>query len=416
MKTVFVKKLSAVMLSAVMAAAMAVPTFVTVSAAELENGKITSSDTSLEIPKGVTVKNATDGNYYGPAVVYSYTIAPVAPVAGAKVKDASNNDFPVEQGVVGGAVLANNGQVSFTSEKANNVSDAGVEQTKNLVINVDLSKFTKPGVYRYEIKDVTTTATLYAAGINRPDNYDTDRFLDVYIKNGDTDLMVSGYTLTTDNAVDTSSDKDSGFTQQEEGTVTDTYRTYNIRLEKQVTGDMGDKTHEFPFTAVIENSGLTYFYGKDSNSVVTESNAASLETTLKNADVLYIRGLSPRAKVGYTETNDTGDTYKVTVEGRAATEGDWTSLVAEQAVAANGSAALSLGSITTYETVNNADSVKQEGALTNYRDVRYTNNLETVSPTGIVLRFAPFIIIAGIGVVLLVLTRRTRRKEESDVI
>ena len=179
---------------------------------------------------------------------------------------------------------------------------------------------------------------------------------------------------------------------------------------------MGDKTHEFPFTAVIDNGGLNYFYGKVSNSVNTESNETSLNTTLKNGEVLYIRGLSPRAKIGYTEKNDTADTYKVTIEGRKGTTGSFDTLVAERNVAADGTAVLSSGSITDYETANSAATVATEGKLTNYRDVKYTNNLATVSPTGIVLRFAPFIIIAGLGIVLFVLARRTRRKTDSDII
>ena len=425
MKTNFVKKLTAFTLSALLTAAASVPCFLTASAAEIGTGKTSASDTTLMIPKSVTVTNSTEGDYYGPAVIYSYTIAPTEPTNGAKVKDDNGNDFPVEKGVEGGAVLAENGQVVFGSELVSNVNTSGVEQKKNLTVNIDLAKFTKPGIYRYKIEDVTAIETLYNAGINRADNYDNDRYLDVYIKNnGENGLAVAGYTLTTENEVEISAeDKDSGFVSkkvtvegQEVTLPDDTYRTYNIRLEKQVTGDMGDKTHEFPFTAVIDNGGLKYFHGKVSNSVNTESSEASLNTTLKNGEVLYIRGLSPRAKIGYTEKNDTADTYKVTIEGRKGTTGNCDTLVAEQNVAADGTAALSSGSITDYETANSAATVATEGELTNYRDVEYTNNLATVSPTGIVLRFAPFIIIAGLGIVLFVLARRTRRKTDSDII
>ena len=92
--------------------------------------------------------------------------------------------------------MAENGQIVFSSELAHNVSTSGVEQKKNLTVNIDLTKFTKPGIYRYKIEDVTAIETLYNAGINRAEHYDNDRYLDVYIKNnGENGLAVAGYTL-----------------------------------------------------------------------------------------------------------------------------------------------------------------------------------------------------------------------------
>lgn len=424
MKKRLFKKAAAVVTSALVAASAALPMFsATVGAAEIGSGTSSSSDTTLTIPKGITVKNGITGNYYSPNITYTYTIAPVAPIANATVKDSNNFDYPVEIGVQNGVTLQNNGDVVFTSHNVGDVTPAGVEITANLSLNVNLSAFSKPGVYRYKIEDVTATSTLYNVGIVRPDDYDKDRFLDVYIKNGGSSLTVAGYTLTTDNLADTTNAKDPGFVKSVEALPdnhgTDTYRTYDVRIEKLVTGDMGDKTHPFPFEITIENDGLSYHCGD--YSAVTSNQTSDLRVqnvSLKNGDVFYIRGLSPRAQVSIKETNNTSDTYKVKIEGRIDVENDsWTELVTSTATAPNADAVLAQGYVSTYVDSNDATSVDVEGALTNYRDVRYTNDLASISPTGVVLRFAPFIVLAGFGVLLFAVSRRNKgRKDETDMI
>ena len=414
MKTV-IKRTMSVIAIVVMIAIMAVPA---VSAASISAGTIPTTDTTLTIPKGITIKNTVQGNYYGPNVVYSYTIEPVAPVDGSVVKDANNNNFPVETGVADGASLLNSGNVTFTSQVINNVTVEGIETSQNLSVSVDLTKFTKPGVYRYLITDVTTTETLFNSGIVRPADYDTTRYLDVYIKNGTSALEVAGYTLTAENLVDTSSAKNAGFiADAEAANGTDSYRTYNISIQKQVTGDMGDKTHEFPFTINIDNNSKSYYYGTDSNAVTNVSSAASQSVNLKHGDVFYIRGLAPKALIGIIESNNTSDTYKVTVDGRDGSSSSWSNLVAVTDAAPGNTVELTQGAITDYAEENSASSVAHEGVLTNYREIRFTNDLASVSPTGIVLRFAPFALLFGFAIVFLMVSRRTKaaKKETSSI-
>ena len=57
-----------------------------------------------------------------------------------------------------------------------------------------------------------------------------------------------------------------------------------------------------------------------------------------------------------------------------------------------------------------ADAVKLGAADVN---VGFTNTLEAISPTGVILRFAPYVFMLAAGAALLVLSRRRRMSEDA---
>ena len=409
MKTA-IKRTMSIAVVAVMIAVMAIPA-VSASVA-IGNGTVSDGATTLTIPKGITIKNEVEMNVYGPDITYSYTIAPIDPAENAVASD-STMTLPVTRGVADGAALESS-NVVFASSELLSARASGVETTKNLSVNIDTTKFERPGVYRYMITDVTSTATLFAAGIVRPAAYDTTRFLDVYIKNGASGFEVAGYTLTTENLETISAaNKNQGYVTAYETSSgapgTDVYVTYNVRIEKIVAGVMGDKNNNFPFTIDLTNEGHKYFYGTSNDAVTTESDAVQLTPTLKHGSVFYIRGLSPKATIAIKEENNTPDTYKVKIEGKDSTSGSvWTTLVAQADVAPTAFATLTAMSVSTYNTANSASSVATEGAATNCREVQFTNTLDAISPTGVVLRFAPFALLFGFAIVFLAVSRRTK--------
>jgi hypothetical protein len=199
---------------------------------------------------------------------------------------------------------------------------------------------------------------------------------------------------------------------------------------------MGDRTHDFPFTVTIDNDGRPYHYIKytvegagrgtrrmdatDSHWVFVGENSVPELTsiTLKHNEALVVRGLYAHANFYYTETNDTAETYKVAVDyikdGTGGGETD-ENYVAETVVAPTGT--LSYGSasapilVSDYETYNSTTSVSYSAVPQKGRIVQFTNKINAISPTGIILRFIPFVVLAGFAGLLLVLAGKTKRKE-----
>lgn len=379
--------------------------------------------TELTIRKELNVKNATLTKVYGPGIDYTYSVEPANVAAGTKVSGVT-----VHAGPASG--LSVQSTPSFAVTDLLDSSSAGTSNTKNLVLKTNLSAFgTTPGVYRYKLTDTTTAAALTAAGIVRDANFNPDRYIDLYIERADDGSMkIGGYVVESENETTgtiskedfTGTDKKNAV-NTEDGTsnpsmsmsdsqanyTADSFSTYNILLRKNVTGNMGDRTHQFAFAgAITDNGGRKVFVKK--GAVATESDTEVTDipsgVTLAHEEYYSVAGLSPRAKISWTETNNTQDTYKVTVNGLGSSN-----LVAEVSKAAGETTVLSAQAVTNYES-----SATQETQSESISDITFTNDFTTVSPTGFVMRFgAPLmILLAGIAAFL---TARRVKREQSDL-
>jgi hypothetical protein len=329
---------------------------------------------------------------------------------------------------------------TFTSSEI--VRDStGHEEIKYITVTMNPSKFDKPGVYRYLITETTSTAELYTAGIVRTghstDPYLTTRYLDVYVaaNSAGTGFEVTGYVLhSTNDAAYTDEGKSIGYISADHH-GSDSYRNNATMLKKVVKGTMGDKTHAFLFDVSVNNLGKPFRYAvysipegqargsrhaADDNTVtwhyVDVDHAFPATISLKHNEALVIRGLCPQATINYTENNNTSETYKV----RADYLKDNTDLneqdrvfQTERDVAAGGTLALSdtPKNVSDYATVNSDSDVTTVPTRSDYRYVQYTNKIEAISPTGIILRFAPFVVLAGFAWLLLILAGKTKKKE-----
>ena len=425
------KRLSALVLALVMVLALGSTAFAVDDLAGTldENGVVKNADhtsvgTTLNIPKGITVYGSLD-KVYGPTVTYTYTIAPATVPTNAKVTDFNNVEHIVEAGPADSASLTDS-TAAFTSSEVV-LTSGSAEITDNITVSIDTTAFEKPGIYRYIIADETTTETLFAAGITRPDDYITDRFLDVYVKynTAETGFEVYGYVLTDTNidAIEGTDDqtlswqtptsKSSGYIAASEASEgTDEYHTIDVKVTKNVTGAMGDKTKEFQFAITVSNSSLNFYSGELTSvptavADLTNGTTTSLSATLKHDDVFYIYCLNPKATVAYTETNNTPDIYQVTITDG---EEEIVNSIENADTDPLGTQTTGTLAVSNYDTDNDATSVDADIAATDYKAITFTNNLNEISPTGVVLRFAPYLLILAAGIVLLVLSRRNREE------
>lgn len=420
------KKKSGKVLTAALTAAMIMSLGVPAMAATISDGTgpdpdalgtVVSSDTTLTIPKGIVLYNEEAGNYFSPTITYNYGIAPATAPAGATVTDKNSNVARVHSGVANGVSVTT--QPSFTSESTEMDSD-GEQIESNIILTVDLTKFTSPGVYRYELTDNTAQSVLYAAGMERESDYQTNRFVDVYItRNADGSMGVSGYVLlkNNDSAVTTGSDKSEGYVQEDDTTTApvgfDTYETYNVTLEKDVEGAMGDRNHEFPFSVTIANNVYNYTWGKGTTTYPAPGTTAISSTTpltstdLKHNDKIFIYGLNAHSTISYTEQIDVDDVYDVEVKGDSNAV-----LVASATKERNGETTLDATHITNYESINTTTDVTQNtGRMNNVKNVKFINTMDQVSPTGLAFRFAPYLMMIAVGGILLAAFKRRKGEQ-----
>jgi len=312
-----------------------------------------------------------------------------------------------------------------------------------------------PGIYRYKISDTTADTTLLSAGVKRDASYVKDLYLDVYVKNNSTNdgFDVYGYVLFKEGAT-TDANKDliieyasgteesvkvDGYTVLSEVTTADQYHTYNVQVTKTVTGAMADQRNLFPFQVDITNvantitgytqqvtSAADFYYAIKSNgtqgaAVTTKLDNAGAKTigsatatvkdglALKHGDDITITGLPVNAKVVVTEFNNTHDVYTASAKDES-------------------NAVLKVSNTNTPAATTNADSVTvdyQKTALlyeakaidyTTHKDIiAVTNAIETISPTGLAFRIAPYVLMLAAGVSLIVLFIK-RKHEATDMI
>lgn len=439
---------------------------------------VNTTNNTIPLKKSIIMYNINGSDVYEPHIVYTYTVAPVTDAAllGHVTDDGEyNSNVPVtakvNAGVVNGVIFAGtDNTISFDpSNTIVTTSATGVEVEYGTNLTVDLSKFTHAGIYRYLITEADNSAAVTAAGMDRPSGYSSERYLDVYLSNGGTvdattnpaGLQLTGAVIFRTDAQDTSTPtannattqittttyKTTGFEPSVTGdttsstpdyssdTLADHYTTYDIKVTKSVTGAMGDKTHDFPFYVTITNTitGAKYTYVTKLSDASSETSTAETvasatitkgaddaSSTLKLRDGNYVTfigvptnktvdgsgNLTSPLTIEIHEYNDSVDKY---VAGVADSAGASISVVET-----NGDSTVTTGEMNA--TTGSADfstlNLTANDATT--RTVTVTNNLPQISPTGLVLRFAPYIamLVAGVALFLIMASRRRRNEDE----
>lgn len=264
--------------------------------------------------------------------------------------------------------------------------------TKSVTVDLSEVTFNKPGIYRYVITETATSQD----GITNDTN--TTRTLDVhvaYAEGSETELEVTSYALYLTAPV---TDDDFATTDKVNG-FTNTYTTHNLTLEKQVTGNQGDRNKYFKFTVSITNAvkGTVYnvdLTNADSNPNVNDgtTNPNQLVATdgtvtatyyLKDDQSITIKGLTGGTHYTITEESYSSDGYTTTntVDGTASSQGDTTG----------------------EKTMGDS-----------FHKVVFTNKKDGTVPTGILIETGPYILMGAvviIGLVALLATSRRRSRK-----
>ena len=440
------KKLFSAIMVLTLIATMVFGFGINVHAADMNgSGVIETTDNTITFKKEIVFINNDGADVYEPNITYTYTIEPATPneiaataAARTTITDVDNDTATVQAGKAAGVTLDASGVVfSATNDVVAGVESTGTKSvTRTFSVTVDPTQFAgKAGIYRYKITEVVDADALQKVGITRSTDYDNVRYLDVYLKNNQagTALEVYGYVLfdgTDTDSFDATSEtpatpdliaKTEGFVRDDDVELSianvDVYYTYNLKLTKNIEGELSDKTHKFPFIidlANVDNAAAYQYFDQSHPSTGTKKlfSDGTIAQSLGHNEYVEIKGLPATAKLNITETNDTYDVYKVKIDDSIAN-----AVQAEAQVDRNGKFAMVDGttasesatklSVTNYSTyaVAGAASATQQ-----YKNVLFTNTLEVVSPTGVVLRILPYVLMLGAGIMVIVALRRMREK------
>lgn len=438
-----IKKIGALLLALVMVLAMGTTSF---AADDIytgsENSNALISGTDIPLTKGIVLFNTDSSEIREPNISFTYTVTPVdptaanqgKPLAGVTVTDdgSRNSGTPVTVNVYDGVDAAFTSTLTLSFADTNQkvaAAKSGTELEKSGNLVVVPSAFPHAGIYRFVITEAANPTNVTSVGLDsRTNNYQNTRYLDVYIKNGDSGLEMYGAVIFKSSATDavdstkgdiiTSTEKTTGFepsvgstggpTTYENDDTVDKYHTFNLEVNKTITGGLADKTHDFPFEITLtgdktstiitdySKTGASYV-GNEPTIVNISTTAAVLTPALSNGDSVTITGIPVGTTVMVKETNDTYDKYTPSIT----TQTGFTGLaltVTGALPAQNGSTQLSAAAGITSKDENSV--------------IGLTNNLAEVSPTGVVLRVAPYALMLIAGIFLLVLARRRKADRE----
>lgn len=463
-----IKKIAALVLAIAMILSLSSVAFAaddTYTGSGNTNATSVAGTTMIPLAKSIIFFNANNvtEQVYEPNITFNYAVAPDTNLAAdgttATVTDSNTIVRNVYPGPVGGVTGTSITFASTNAAKSASPNGVEVEETGNLTFVANA--FSKPGIYRYVITESvagsgTEAENLAAAGLTARDaDYIKTRYLDVYVKyvavDDDNDAstpdvyelqMYGAVFFVTDqsassgnegkDSITTSTEKTTGFEPGvNPGTGTpssyaddknvDKYTTYNFTVKKTVSGTLADRNHEFPFYVTVANSinGARFTYTADGSETFTSAtnNSGVVDLTaanftigadatnstlkLKNDDQIVLIGLptnqSTNLNVTVKEFNDTYDEYTLTAN------------------ASNG------GTLTTDPANGIMNPTNGTGALAAAFDLKtndaadqtitFDNNLTEISPTGYVVRIAPYVLMLAGGIALLVVTRRRRRED-----
>lgn len=349
----------------------------------------TGTQNTMSFDKTLTVVNTN----FAPSAQFSYVITGTndkTPVNGVTIKGGVNPSSVM----INGTTDTNDDNVVFNAGES--VSSGKI--TKSVTLDFSAVDFPAPGIYRYKVTE-TFVDSATNPDINNGSN--PDRYIDVTVANEMNEgkptgkLVITGYTmLASDAALTYNSDtreysyEGINSNAKNKGYEDATYTTYDLTLDKVVAGNMGSQNETFYFTINFtdgdENEKFSYGnkeYTFDQSGNVSISNIELTDA----AEPIRITGLPSDVKYTIVENIEQSKGYETTatVNGTDATvtPADSTQTVAEQ---------------------NKSQSTDA---------VVVTNTKTAVSPTGIVMNVAPYVLLVVVAAAGCFVFLRKRRED-----
>ncbi len=448
------KKIFAVVMAIAMVMIVAIPAFAASNLTGGEAGTVTTPDTTIvqdraiNVQKELLVYNANSTTVYAPAFAYQYTVTP-ASVAGLTITDETTDHnsgtavnvnilaglttgLTINGGTAGTAASAT-GTVALTNATALTASASGASNIFDIQISFENVAFTQPGVYRYEITESLAGGKTYADIAVEQGTAVSPLYLDVYVDGNDSDgdgkLDIYGYVcLTANTSVTPATEKTNGFVDDGTGgtggggtgNTADKYYTYDLTISKDVQNDAyAEANTAFPFTVIFsnpENYNTTFAIGETVGTGSTGITPAAGAPTwsgvalVKDGGAITYTGIPAGVDVDVYETNVAdGVTYTVTTAINGSTASTDNNVVWDTAPAAAVAQTARANYQSTKATIDTTKNTNVAAAQT----ITINNTLLLISPTGYIDRYAPYLLILGVGCFMLVFFGAKRRKKET---
>ena len=391
----FGKKLSALLVTAAMAATMAAPVGAATDAYEPVAGTDQTLNKYLVMDDDVSV----------PAATFTYTVTAGDAVTGAADTLAvfAGNDANRTNGAlprVENVVFTVASTTSTTSPADFTLPSGKKYASGTIAIDFDAVTYKEPGVYRYILTETSAIdgITNDTDGNGTAKNVNCKRTIDVYVEHKEAGTLEVKDYVVYEGEITTAPTEAGANLAAKSTCYINEYATYDITLSKTVEGNQASRDEYFQFTVNISdaNPGTEYPVTLTNADATTSTNgvnttaqtnpakitvgdAGTAEATfwLQGGQSIVIKGLATATK--YTIAEDAATV--ITAEGY-----DISATASGDADVSTANAA-SEGAVTDTTTGIRADTA-----------IDYTNTKEGTIPTGVLLTMAPVIVV---GVVVI---------------
>lgn len=372
-------RVATTLVAGAMLTALAMPAY----AAEfsVEQDSVGTIDSDSPIDSVTFVKTLTiPANVPVPTVTFDFTMQGVS--GGSETaKDTSNHEIAVSDGTNTIPENKDEDDARVITSTAVFSETATPDSVNNDIVSAKVKfslegmSFTEPGVYKYSVTEATKTGYTTASAHS----------LYLYVENvKDYETpQVTGAVLKDDQGNKTA-------------TVANTYDSNGtLKVTKKLDGDMANASEAFAFTVTVkgdQNRPITAINSDPGNPVTISKWSANtgwtVTTKLGDGDSLTIYGLSEGDGYTIDETDAYTDNYVTTID----TDNDAEDEITEKAAV-------------------------EAGLSGNYRandgniDVVYTNARESVTPTGIVMNVAPYVLLVVVAAAGCFVFLRKRRED-----